>query len=164
MAVISVTKIFLRNYQNDLEAAALKDKLTGLYNRHALDIVFEDLFHRLDRDPIPVCMLLLDIDNFKRFNDQFGHLLGDEILKKVALIIKEKLRASDIVCRWGGEEFLVILEKVEIESAQMMAENIRKAIESSVIQVDDVSHSVTVSVGLGQFAESDTRDSIIARG
>lgn len=161
--VIFLTNVTLRNYQSELETAALKDRLTGLYNRHALEIIFEDLFKRLDRTPSPTCTLLLDIDYFKKFNDEFGHLLGDEILKKVALIIKKKLRASDVVCRWGGEEFLVILEQVDLSNAKIMADNIRKSIEAHAIQVDGLEYTVTVSVGVAQIEAGDTQDTIIAR-
>jgi diguanylate cyclase (GGDEF)-like protein len=163
MIVMGMTHFSLRNYQKELEQVALKDSLTGLYNRHALGIILDKLQKRIDRSFYKSCILLLDIDFFKQVNDDHGHLVGDKILKHVALVISQQLRESDIVCRWGGEEFLVLLENIELSKAKDIAEKIRTSIEFTSLDFNGRSYSVTISIGAGEYKPTDNQDTLLSR-
>lgn len=119
---------------------ALHDSLTGLPNRRYMGIVFERCIAKAKRCAAPFSVLLLDIDFFKRYNDAKGHSAGDELLRKIAFILKNELREMDVPVRFGGEEFLIILPDAGAEEAMEAAERLRKSIASST--------SVTVSIGV----------------
>ena len=124
---------------------AVHDQLTGLYNRQYLDDVARRLCARDDRNPSPaVAALMIDLDQFKAVNDTFGHSVGDQVLQHVARSILDGARLGDIVVRYGGEEFVVILSGVDLATAEAVAERIRE----SVAEPDDDRPSVTASVGV----------------
>ena len=113
----------------DYEDEIFKDSLTKLYNRKIIPKIISAYFHK------KICLIILDIDNFKSINDTYGHLVGDEVLKKFAKILKESLRKEDIIIRWGGEEFLIILKDTQnIEISKNIAEKIRENIENSYFE------------------------------
>lgn len=105
-------------------------------------------------------MLILDIDDFKLLNDNHGHLFGDEVLKDIAKILTTKSRGSDIVARWGGEEFVIILPKTNLEHATFFAEKIRQTIENFDFKKIN---KVTCSLGLAQFHNSDNKIELFKR-
>jgi diguanylate cyclase (GGDEF)-like protein len=110
--------------------------------------------------------LILDIDNFKSFNDKYGHQTGDVVLKKVAKIMSETLRKSDTIARYGGEEFVIVLPETNISGAQVVGEKVRKAIENCEIEYgEDATKAlkVTVSVGGAEFNQGEDRMSLIER-
>jgi diguanylate cyclase (GGDEF)-like protein len=108
----------------------------------------------------PLTLMLLDIDHFKKINDDFGHLAGDEALRQVAKVIADQLRQTDIVGRWGGEEFIAVLPNTPMSYAVRVAERVRAAIEGKVVVE---SRPITVSVGLAALAELTDGDELIAR-
>ena len=133
-----------------LNIAAMRDSLTGLYNRnyfyeHIAKIISQSL-----REECKYGIIMLDIDHFKSFNDSYGHDVGDEVLVEVSKSISECLRISDIACRWGGEEFLVVLQKCDFKVADMLAQRIRENVAKLKIQVKDLDEilSVTISGGV----------------
>ena len=108
---------------------AITDSLTGIYNHGFLRESLYREYSRTERFKLPLILLLMDIDHFKRINDTYGHLQGDEILRKVSLILKSNIRTYDILGRYGGEEFMVIMPEASLEDGISLAERIRTAIE-----------------------------------
>ncbi|WP_462160158.1 GGDEF domain-containing protein [Pseudoalteromonas sp. GB56] len=138
-------------YQKELKALAATDALTGINNRRMLMMVGEELFENAKRYEHPLSLLLLDIDYFKKINDVYGHLVGDEALKRVAASLKTNLRASDSLARYGGEEFVVILPETDIDSAMAVAENLRRTISATQIEIPKGEPlSFTVSIGVAE--------------
>lgn len=127
---------------------ATHDGLTGLYNRHALMDALPRYHAQAVRAGTSLALLMIDIDHFKRVNDQYGHLSGDEVLRAVAHRIGERLRLADLLARFGGEEFLVLLPNTDRDGAAVVAENIRLAVESAPFEVRGQAIAVTVSIGV----------------
>jgi diguanylate cyclase (GGDEF)-like protein len=157
---LSLTNIELRER---LENMALRDGLTGLYNRRFLDEMLERDLAKLKRDNKLAALLLLDVDHFKRFNDTHGHQAGDEALRRVATALAASVRVSDVVCRYGGEEFLVFLPDCNMDEATAKAEKIRAAVAGiSMTMGERVIPGVTISIGLAMFpAQASTRAQLI---
>ncbi|MGL1862267.1 MAG: diguanylate cyclase [Pseudodesulfovibrio sp.] len=109
---------------------ALFDPLTNLYNRRSFDSFFERELARSNRYGSHLSVILVDIDHFKKVNDTYGHPVGDDVLKRLAKILKESIRTSDMVCRWGGEEFVILMPETDLEAAAEKAESVRKSIEA----------------------------------
>jgi diguanylate cyclase (GGDEF)-like protein/PAS domain S-box-containing protein len=137
---------------------ATTDRLTKLLNRHAGIKMFENLLYQAQRYGIPFSLLMLDIDNFKKLNDELGHLAGDLALRKVAKAIKKGIRKSDVAIRWGGEEFLLLLPHTA--DPLPIGEKIRRLINA--ISIDGYG-PLSVSVGATTYREGDTIDSMIQR-
>jgi diguanylate cyclase (GGDEF)-like protein len=149
---LSLTNIELRE---KLENMALRDGLTGLYNRRFLDEMLEHNLAKLKREGKRAGLLLLDVDHFKRFNDTHGHQAGDEALRRVGATLAGSVRASDVVCRYGGEEFLVFLPECEVKEASAKAEAIRVAISQTALALGSQQiPPVTASIGLAMFPEA----------
>ena len=157
---LSLTNIELRER---LENMALRDGLTGLYNRRFLDEMLERDLAKLKRDGKTAALMLLDVDHFKRFNDTHGHQAGDEALRRVGTALAAAVRASDVVCRYGGEEFLVFLPDCDLSEAIAKAEKIRAAVgATSMTMGERVIPHVTISIGLAMFpTHANTRGQII---
>ena len=127
---------------------ATHDGLTGLYNRTALLELLTQYSAQSRRQNVPMAFLMLDIDHFKRVNDEHGHLAGDEVLREVAGRIQQRLRQSDILARYGGEEFLALLPATDGAGAQSVAEDIRQAIAARPIASHGAQISITISIGV----------------
>lgn len=142
-----------RKHAEALRVLSYHDQLTGLYNRHFYDTIVQQEMERSDRHRIPVSLALLDLDHFKRVNDQWGHPAGDEILRLVANCTAGQIRASDFLVRMGGEEFAVLMPETGQEGARITAEKIRAALEAKVMPYCGTQ---TVSIGVGErmIAES----------
>lgn len=124
------------------------DAITGILNRQYFDEVLDQEWRRARRQGYDISMLLLDIDHFKRVNDTYGHLAGDECLAAVAEAVDQMFnRPSDVVARYGGEEFAVVLPYVSADNAQNLAEQLRKMVEDSVYKADGHDLAVTISIG-----------------
>ena len=168
LAVVSIVvlillyhQMILRKYNKELEALAVTDKLTGLYNRFKLDETIEQSLDNYNRYEHKFFILMLDLDFFKSVNDLHGHQIGDQILIKVASILKATLRKTDIIGRWGGEEFLIIVPAAANEIVGVeVAEKIRKSfLASQVLQ----KYAVTASIGVAEVNHSDNFNSIVKR-
>jgi diguanylate cyclase (GGDEF)-like protein len=167
-AVITIVVVFLVNltikvYQNRLEKMATEDKLTGAYNRHAFDILYDQTLREAHRKDNHFSLILFDIDDFKRLNDNFGHLAGDAVLQNIVKVTQGNTRDSDMLCRWGGEEFLVILKECDQLNALRIAEKIRNAIKSSPTRYKGEPIPATVSMGVAQYRATDDEDSLLGR-
>ncbi|WP_439101655.1 diguanylate cyclase [Congregibacter sp.] len=149
----------LNEKNKELDRLASMDKLTETYNRRALDESLAAELHRAKRYNRPMALLLMDIDLFKEVNDQYGHLTGDQVLVAMAQQIKNNLRASDLLGRWGGEEFLVICPEAGVEQARSVGEKVRSAIEATDFGLP---RQITVSIGISIIAEDSTSESLVA--
>lgn len=140
-----------------VEELSIKDQLTGLYNRRKVDEVLMYELDRSKRYSSSLSLLLVDIDHFKKVNDNFGHSVGDSVLKEFAKILLEDKRSTDFIGRWGGEEFVIILPNTTIENAVLIGERVRKTTEKKEFSTVK---KVTVSVGITTYEEEDSLDSL----
>lgn len=136
-----------------VENLAATDGLTGLFNRRYFESALTRELSRADRSGTAFALLLLDIDHFKSFNDTYGHAMGDLVLKKVATTLRRCLRQADVLARFGGEEFVVLLPQVSSDGAVDSAERIRASLERSGIHPGGPRKRVTMSIGLAMFPE-----------
>lgn len=163
LATAAVIAWAVSSYHRRLTLLATTDKLTGLANRQGFDDAMGRLARGGRRQGRPFAVLLLDIDHFKRINDTLGHLRGDEVIRAVAEQTRDVLRATDLVCRWGGEEFIVIIRDCELADAVRLAETLRAAIEEMPVRRPDDGTRVTISVGLTTWRAGDTVDRLLSR-
>jgi diguanylate cyclase (GGDEF)-like protein len=140
--------------QAELEYLATHDTLTGLYNRREFMRLAEMELARGARFPADVCMLMVDLDFFKKINDQYGHPAGDAVLQQVAVLLAAGVRSTDIVARMGGEEFIVLLPNTAIEGALAAAEKLRSAIRAQHLKVQSLLVPVTVSIGVSAITKA----------
>jgi len=150
----------LEHLNLQLEELSQTDQLTQLSNRRYLDMTLSQEITRSHRYRESFCVILIDIDFFKKVNDTYGHQQGDIVLKETARILRSHSRESDIVGRWGGEEFLMILPKTDLSSALIMAEKLRELIRSHDYGLD---HQITASFGVTEFDQTDDDDSSLLR-
>ena len=146
--------------QNALTTAAITDSLTGAYNRNMLNVALPSEIERARRYGTPLAIILLDIDHFKRVNDKNGHQVGDRTLVWVTERIATQLRDSDVMFRWGGEEFMVLAPNIDLAAAGLVADRMRREIERSPFEPVG---TITCSFGCSQFRVDDTRDAFIQR-
>ena len=146
-----------------LRNQSIRDPLTGLYNRRYLEESLNRELHRAKRTGRNVSLVMLDLDHFKQFNDTFGHQGGDILLKEAAEVIKSRVRAGDIACRYGGEEFALILAEVDTEGAQRCVENIRERIKHlSLHNRGQTLGTVTISAGIAAYpSDADSSEDLI---
>jgi len=145
LAVIANDRKLIRR---ELEIAAVTDPLTGLYNRRAFIDKANMELARVRRYKSQFSIVLADIDHFKTINDSFGHLTGDEVLRKVSTAIQGGLRRTDVVCRWGGEEFFVLLPDANLRSANRFANRLRQYLRELDIRHNGQRLKVTMSYGI----------------
>ncbi|MCB1936363.1 MAG: sensor domain-containing diguanylate cyclase [Nitrosomonas sp.] len=149
-SVISIC-IDMTLLRDRLKYSSLNDALTGINNRRFFEQRLPEEISRCKRSKTPISCLFVDVDHFKHFNDTYGHATGDLILKQVAGIIRKELRATDVVGRYGGEEFVVLLPNTDHQRAQEIAERIRKCIQKHRYKHEEHSLKVTVSIGIADF-------------
>lgn len=137
----------LKNCYEMLKIQAHYDSLTGCLTRHAADRILRDELEKYAAKGVPLTLLLADIDHFKMINDTFGHGAGDGVLNSFAGLVKGMLRRSDIFCRWGGEEFLILLRGTLVDEAARIAERIRENVAACTFPPFEGSGFVTVSIG-----------------
>jgi diguanylate cyclase (GGDEF)-like protein len=141
-----------------VQELAITDSLTGIFTRkHYLERLAEEIDYSRQFN-YPFSLLMLDIDHFKGINDHYGHLVGDAVLRFVAKLIKDNLRQVDLLCRYGGEEFSIILTNTDKDGAKLAAERIRQSVENSPVKVYDEDLKVTISIGVTTFP-GDARNS-----
>jgi diguanylate cyclase (GGDEF)-like protein len=143
-SVISTVNLF----QSKLEAMAIIDELTGLFNRRRFYNLFQREIAYAKRYEQPLSLLMVDIDHFKKVNDQYGHPAGDRVLKKAAELMRQEVRAVDVVGRWGGEEFVILLHKTDPQQAFVTAERLRESIAAAEFDTGKKIIHVTISLGI----------------
>ncbi len=152
------------NLREALRLQAIRDPLTGLYNRRYMQEFLEREIHRARRRQRPLAVMMLDLDNFKRYNDTFGHPAGDDALHLVGDTLLHGVRAEDLACRYGGEEFAVILPECSLHQAAVRANEIRLRIkERSLEPASKLRDVVTVSIGVAAFEETTDRVSLLLK-
>jgi diguanylate cyclase len=142
---------------------AHEDPLTGVLNRRGCEAAFARELSRSRRHKAPLSVAMLDIDNFKRINDEYGHATGDAALVHFAVSVSAAMRISDIFARTGGEEFLLILPDTDIQQAALTMERLQKTLASAVLHVGPAELSLTFSVGITQFQPDDIAEGLIDR-
>ena len=143
------------------ERSAQTDALTGLGNRHWMRTMFEREVTRALHSNKALCLMMIDVDNFKAFNDQYGHIAGDSVLVAVAETLREYLRPTDLVARFGGDEFAVLLPDLHIKQARQTAERIRQQIAG--LSPPSLTTAVTVSIGLADRTKKDDVATLVQR-
>ena len=148
----------------EFEQAASVDALTGIHNRRWLLEAYPRAITRCEHDGKPLCLLMADIDLFKHFNDRFGHLAGDAVLRRVARQLADGLRAQDLIARYGGEEFLILLPHSELDEALLIAERLRDLVAAGCgLETDEGVQSVTLSCGVAQMRRGELLEGLISR-
>lgn len=151
----------LETNNNKLRQESLTDPLTGVGNRRMINQAIEAEIGRYYRqEKSSFSLLLLDIDHFKKINDTHGHPFGDEVLKSLCLTVKQRLRATDTLARWGGEEFVVLLPAASLNAATNLANHIREDIENNKIPAES---SVTVSIGTAEYRRGESLEMLLQR-
>lgn len=136
-----------------MQDKALKDPLTGLLNRRQMENVLTNICSTANMQQ-QVSVILIDIDHFKHINDTFGHLVGDRVLKDLSILLRGHVRSQDIVCRYGGEEFCMVLLDTPLDVALKRAENIRRAVKYLTLSYEDTPiEALTVSLGVASFPD-----------
>jgi diguanylate cyclase (GGDEF)-like protein len=131
---------------------AIIDELTKVFNRRVFDERLEKELKSSIKNQTPLSLIILDIDNFKRFNDTYGHPVGDKILEAIAFLLKRNVRSKDFIARYGGEEFAIILPKTPVERAQIVGERLRRAVETNIFyDGSNVLPKITISVGVAGY-------------
>ncbi|MGV8830867.1 MAG: GGDEF domain-containing protein [Devosia sp.] len=151
---------------DDVRRESMLDPLTKISNRKTFDDGLDSAIAEAGSGKNPFCLMLLDIDHFKSFNDTYGHQTGDQVLRLVAMTLKSSIRSEDLAARYGGEEFVAILRQTEIVDANNVAESIRKAIEVKELlkrSTNERLGRITASFGIAAFRPSDTAASLIER-
>jgi diguanylate cyclase (GGDEF)-like protein/PAS domain S-box-containing protein len=169
--IIGAVEVFSNNQSllhmkervNELEKDVFRDALTEVGNRKLLELKIGTALHEYHQQHIPFGLLFLDVDRFKSINDTYGHHEGDRVLRTVAATLTEHLRNTDVCGRWGGEEFVVLLQNVNAGSLAQIAEKLRAMIANSGITINTVKIPITVSMGGILAREIDTLDSLIER-
>ena len=138
----------IQSLQAQLTEQANRDPLTGLYNRRYLNDSLQREFDRCARDGAPLSLVLIDLDHFKQVNDRYGHSMGDEVLRQVSAMLGQEMRSSDICCRYGGEEFLLVLPQVGQDAALERAQSCRSRVAEHHWLADGQAIAVTLSVGV----------------
>ncbi len=141
----------LKKVNERLEELSITDELTGLFNYRYFTERLDEEFNRVTRYSGKLSLIMLDIDDFKKVNDQYGHLAGDEVLRRVGNALVTSSRQIDLAARYGGEEFAILLPEVGLSGASLRAERLREAVSSLVINYGEESVSVTVSVGVSSY-------------
>ncbi|MGE3334139.1 MAG: diguanylate cyclase [Rhodospirillaceae bacterium] len=155
VVIINIILNIIGQLQQELVGQALTDPLTGAYNRRQMDASLADAIERNRRTGAPVSILVLDIDHFKRVNDDFGHHVGDKVLKGMVTLIKNRSRKLDRPFRMGGEEFLLLLPDTRASAAVKQAEALRKLISESRL-IDQ--RAVTISIGVAEYWSEQTQE------
>ena len=166
---LALSKTEIANLQHSLEAIraeSLTDPLTGLGNRKYFDRSIEMAVRTAQATGEPLSLLMFDIDHFKSFNDSYGHLTGDQVLRLVAQSLKQTIKGQDITARYGGEEFVVVLPATALRQALTVADHIRRAVMAKELKkksTGEILGRVTISVGVSMLKPEDTTDSLIER-
>lgn len=153
----------LRKTTEKARESALKDALTGIWNRQAMNDILEKEFTRWQRHQKPLSIVIWDVDFFKRVNDSYGHAAGDKVLKTIARIFQQATRNEDFIARFGGEEFVGIFPETNLKDAVVLANKIREKIKTSNFHYENEPVAITASAGLATFQANDSIEDVLKR-
>jgi two-component system cell cycle response regulator len=160
VADICASSIQNAHYVERIRKLSYLDGLTGIFNRRYFELRIQEEIERARRSGTGMALVIADIDQFKKLNDEFGHLLGDEVLRQVSSLFHQQLRKIDVVCRYGGEEFAILLANTNAQHAMAVAEKLRRVVEGWPFP--GVPRMVTISAGVAAFPEhGSTRDELV---
>ncbi|MFW3615092.1 GGDEF domain-containing protein [Billgrantia antri] len=148
-----------KRLEEELEQQATRDHLTGAHNRRAFDTAMRKAIRQAERSDNTFSLLLFDIDRFKSVNDQHGHDTGDVILKRLATLVSQTLRSTDLLARWGGEEFAILLQDTSASGASTFAERLRQQVAETRLH----GLAVTISLGIAEYHRGESPDEMLAR-
>jgi diguanylate cyclase (GGDEF)-like protein len=152
----------IQDLQVRLQEQAIRDALTGLYNRRYLDETLPRELSRARREGYPLAVIMVDIDHFKKINDAHGHPAGDDVIRSLGSILRQGEREGDMACRYGGEEFVVVLPHMAIDAAAARAERWRQDVEAQRVEHAGVEMRFTISAGIAVFpAHTDSTEGLI---
>jgi len=163
LLVLTLTLLAVNRFRRQLETAAQVDAMTGMLNRQAFELIFEQARSEVRRHHQPMSLILIDIDLFKRINDGHGHLAGDQVIRAVAALIQGSVRGNDVIGRWGGEEFLLLLKDCPQRQALAIAEKLRLAIAAQPLQVGGAEVTISASMGTAEYQADETLAAFFAR-
>ncbi len=150
----------LEENQAELKMLAETDKLTGLYNRSKIDEIVSDILQKAKENDCEFSLIMADLDDFKEINDKYGHLIGDRVIEEISSVIRKSCQDNCYASRWGGEEFLIVLDNCGSDNAYEFAENLRSAIKSQQLSVNE---DLTFTLGVTEYEKGDTAMSIFRR-
>ena len=153
----------IKQMSQNFERQAMRDPLSGLLNRRGMQEKLQTEYDRNQRYKNNLTVMMCDIDFFKTVNDKYGHDKGDEIIKSIAKVLESTLRKQDSLARWGGEEYLVLLPETKGSQAMLLAEKLRRKIAETQYKQNDITFSVTISIGLHQIDSTDTINQAITK-
>ena len=157
--------VLQRNVEN-IQVEAMKDSLTGVANRAMFDKSLNEQIKRARQEQKPLSLMMADIDNFKRFNDTWGHQTGDQVLRLVAQVMNSNVKGQDILARYGGEEFAIILPETGVDHAHKLADRIRETVESRHLRKRRTNEDlgvITMSIGISTLHDQDDMETLIER-
>ncbi len=160
LLVLGIGGFTVNRFQSNLENMAKTDKLTGLMNRQYFDVIFAHALDNIGRHTTGLSLAIFDLDNFKKINDSKGHLAGDKCLQTTAKLAQAQVRKSDVIARWGGDEFVILLQKCDIETANRLLNEIREQI-AETFSNDNI--QLSISAGIAEYRSGDTCDTLLAR-
>jgi diguanylate cyclase (GGDEF)-like protein len=161
--IIKEQKEKLEQNEENLRRLSQTDPLTGLFNKRVFNSALSACLSQALNSARPMSLLMIDIDDFKKINDTCGHLQGDRVLIELANVLKDNVRTEDICCRYGGEEFVIILPYADTSRALQVAERLRSCFEALRFEPSNQVDRATVSIGLAEYISEDTEKSIIFR-
>jgi diguanylate cyclase (GGDEF)-like protein len=162
-AELTLTAKIAGDAQESLKEQALRDSLTGLWNRRAIFTMLEREIHRAQRDRFPITLVMIDLDHFKNINDTHGHLIGDDVLRETASRLTDTMRPYDFAGRYGGEEFLIVLPSCSPQNGLQRAEHFRRAIAGMPVPTCIGPLAVTCSLGVASWDEGMPPEDLIHR-
>ncbi|WP_448567438.1 diguanylate cyclase [Thalassotalea ganghwensis] len=151
---IAIHKKELEKANQELAILSQTDGLTKLFNRTHWENCLQAEYKRWLRSQNASCLVMLDIDHFKRVNDEYGHMVGDEVIRHIAKLIRDQVRETDVSGRYGGEEFAILLADTDLASAKTFAERLRRNVEESVVKYNDIDIKYTISIGIAEVSHS----------
>ncbi len=164
LLVVLIIIYTINIYQRQLEQLAEEDSLTGLANRRKFNEEFEHMYNLYKRRNLKkLSLVFMDMDDFKKVNDSFGHLIGDKVLIRLGVILKQQLRKTDVVSRWGGEEFAILLVDTDKDEVFKIADKLRVSIKEDKILNEILDTPITVSLGLSELTSGDSQDGLIGK-
>lgn len=163
LATIVLTNMMVSFYQKKLAVMATIDHLTQLMNRQAFEMFSLNMLADSRRSHTSLAVMMIDIDHFKKVNDTYGHAAGDKVLQEVAAILKNTVREADLVCRWGGEEFVVFLHKCAVADAERIAEQLRSKVAAQLYEYELYHLNVTLSIGIASYRHDEGLQEVMAR-
>ncbi|MBM3228380.1 GGDEF domain-containing protein [Candidatus Pacearchaeota archaeon] len=154
-----IEKLFesMTEYMSIIYDLAISDEKTGLHNSKFFESVFEMEFEKAKRGQSNLCLFIIDLDFFKKINDTYGHVKGDEILRIIGSVLKKHIRKSDVAARFGGEEFIILLPETNLEKAKRLAQRLKNLVANNKILKR---YRVTFSGGLAQYKKGDAKKSL----